>query len=35
MNDEFKKLQNKLWGKLSAVLGVEKIKLWAAHKKNI
>ena len=35
MNAELKKLQNKLWGKLSAVLGVEKIKLWAAHKKNI
>ena len=35
MRAELKKLQNKLWGKLKAVLGEDKIKSWSAHKKSI
>tara|TARA_B100001057_G_C22858839_1_gene953685 strand:+ start:3840 stop:4175 length:336 start_codon:yes stop_codon:yes gene_type:complete len=32
---ELKKMQNRLWGKLKAVLGKEKMKSWNLHKKNI
>ena len=35
MKAELRKLQNRLWGKLNAVLGEEKIKSWSAHKKSI
>ncbi len=35
MNAELKKLQNRLWGKLSAVLGKDKMKSWSMHKKSI
>ena len=32
---ELRKLQNRLWGKLNAVLGKDKMKAWNAHKKTI
>ena len=35
MRAELKKLQNRLWGKLNAVLGEDKMKSWSAHKKSI
>jgi|TARA_B000000441_G_C21556324_1_gene240265 hypothetical protein len=35
MKAELRKLQNRLWGKLNAILGEEKMKAWGAHKKNI
>ena len=35
MRAELRKLQNRLWGKLNAVLGEDKMKSWSAHKKNI
>ena len=35
MRAELRKLQNRLWGKLNAVLGEDKMKSWNAHKKNI
>ena len=35
MRAELKKLQNRLWGKLNAVLGDDKMKSWGAHKKSI
>ena len=35
MKAELKKLQNRLWGKLNAVLGDDKMKYWGAHKKSI
>ena len=35
MRAELKKLQNRLWGKLNAVLGEDKMKSWGAHKKSI
>ena len=34
MRAELKKLQNRLWGKLNAVLGQDKMKAWNTHKKN-
>ena len=35
MKAELKKLQDRLWGKLNAVLGEENMKSWSAHKKSI
>ena len=35
MKAELRKLQDRLWGKLKAVLGDEKMKSWSAHKKSI
>ena len=35
MRAELRKLQNRLWGKLNAVLGEDKMKSWSAHKKSI
>ena len=35
MKAELRKLQNRLWGKLNAVLGEDKMKSWGAHKKSI
>jgi hypothetical protein len=35
MRAELKKLQDRLWGKLNAVLGEENMKSWSAHKKSI
>tara|TARA_B100000963_G_scaffold226549_1_gene197662 strand:- start:268 stop:558 length:291 start_codon:yes stop_codon:yes gene_type:complete len=35
MKAELRKLQNRLWGKLNAVLGDDKMKSWSAHKKSI
>ena len=35
MRAELKKLQNRLWGKLNAVLGKDKMKTWSTHKKSI
>ena len=35
MRVELKKLQNRLWGKLNAVLGEDKMKSWSTHKKSI
>ena len=35
MKAELRKLQNRLWGKLNAVLGEDKMKSWSAHKKSI
>ena len=35
MRAELRKLQNRLWGKLNAVLGEDKMKSWSAHKKCI
>ena len=35
MRTELRKLQNRLWGKLNAVLGEDKMKSWSAHKKSI
>ena len=35
MKAELRKLQDRLWGKLNAVLGNEKMKSWSAHKKSI
>ena len=35
MRAELRKLQNRLWGKLKAVLGEDKMKSWSAHKKSI
>ena len=35
MKAELRKLQNRLWGKLNAVLGDDKMKSWGAHKKSI
>ena len=35
MQAELRKLQNRLWGKLKAVLGDEKMKSWSMHKKSI
>ena len=35
MRAELRKLQDRLWGRLNAVLGEEKMKSWNAHKKNI
>ncbi len=35
MQAELRKLQNRLWGKLNAVLGKDKMKAWNAHKKTI
>ena len=35
MKAELRKLQNRLWGKLNAVLGDDKMKSWCAHKKSI
>ena len=35
MRAELKKLQNRLWGKLNAVLGEDKMKSWSTHKKSI
>ena len=35
MRAELKKLQNRLWGKLNAVLGEDKMKSWSVHKKSI
>tara|TARA_Y100000991_G_scaffold212483_2_gene196681 strand:- start:263 stop:589 length:327 start_codon:yes stop_codon:yes gene_type:complete len=34
MKAELRKLQNRLWGKLNAVLGQDKMKAWNTHKKN-
>ena len=35
MKAELRKLQNRLWGKLNAVLGDDKMKSWSEHKKSI
>ena len=35
MRAELRKLQNRLWGKLNAVLGEDKMKSWSTHKKSI
>lgn len=35
MRSELRKLQNRLWGKLNAVLGEDKMKSWSTHKKSI
>ena len=35
MKAELRKLQDRLWGKLKAVLGDEKMKSWSTHKKSI
>ena len=35
MRTELRKLQNRLWGKLNAVLGEDKMKSWSTHKKSI
>jgi len=35
MRAELRKLQDRLWGRLNAVLGEDKMKSWNAHKKNI
>ena len=35
MKAELRKLQNRLWCKLNAVLGEDKMKSWGAHKKSI
>ena len=35
MKAELRKLQNRLWGKLNAVLGEDKMKSWSTHKKSI
>ena len=35
MKAELRKLQNRLWGKLNAVLGEDKVKSWSTHKKSI
>ena len=35
MKAELRKLQDRLWGKLKAVLGDEKMKAWSTHKKSI
>ena len=35
MRAELRKLQDRLWGRLNAVLGDDKMKSWNAHKKNI
>ena len=35
MRAELKKLQNRLWGKLNAILGEDKMKSWSSHKKSI
>ena len=35
MRAELRKLQNRLWGKLNAVLGEDKMKSWSAYKKSI
>ena len=35
MRAELRKLQNRLWGKLNAVLGEDKMKSWGTHKKSI
>ena len=34
MRTELRKLQNRLWGKLNAVLGEDKMKSWSTYKKN-
>ena len=34
MRAELRKLQNRLWGKLNAVLGEDKMKSWSTYKKN-
>ena len=34
MKAELRKLQNRLWGKLNAVLGEDKMNSWSAHKKS-
>ena len=35
MRAELRKLQNRLWGKLNAVLGEDKMKSWSTHKNSI
>ena len=35
MRAELRRLQNRLWGKLNAVLGEDKMKSWSTHKKSI
>ncbi len=35
MKAKLRKLQNRLWGKLNAVLGEDKMKSWSTHKKSI
>ena len=35
MKAESRKLHTRLWGKLNAVLGEDKMKSWGAHKKSI
>jgi hypothetical protein len=34
MRTELRKLQNRLWGKLNAVLGEDKMKSWSTYKKK-
>ena len=34
MRAELRKLQNRLWGKLTAILGEEKMRSWSMHKKS-
>ena len=35
MRAELRRLQSRLWGKLNAVLGEDKMKSWSTHKKSI